>query len=103
MTKFFCRWSVLLPLLAAGLMGVPSPAQIPTAYPIATPNPDKQLQAAAQMYLESMYLPSVTRGPWQPSWSPDGQEIAFGMDGSIWKVTGQRGDAVQVTVGSNYD
>lgn len=103
-TKLFRSWSVLSPLLAIWSIVVSSAAQIPTAYPIASPNPtDKQLEAAGQMYLESMYLPSVTRGPWAPSWSPDGQEIAFGMHGSIWRVHAQGGDAVQVTSGPNYD
>jgi len=78
-------------------------AQIPTAYPIATPHPDKQLQAAGQMYLESMYLPSVTRGPWSPTWSPDGHEIAISMHGSIWKVPAGGGEAVQLTSAPQYD
>lgn len=101
--KLFRRiWKWLI-LLVVGLSSGWSSAQIPTAYPIAVPNVDKQLQAAGQMYLESMYLPSVTRGPWAPSWSPDGKEIAFGMHGSIWKVPAEGGNAVQVTSGGNYD
>ncbi|HZR33063.1 MAG TPA: CehA/McbA family metallohydrolase [Terriglobales bacterium] len=102
MTKGFRSLSWLL-LLVLGLVGARSSAQIPTAYPIATPNPDKQLQAAGQMYMEGLYLPSVTRGPWNPTWSPSGEEIAFGMHGSIWKVSAQGGDAIQVTSGPHYD
>jgi WD40 repeat protein len=103
MTKLFRRCWELLPVLAVELIGFSSSAQIPTAYPIATPNPDKQLEAAGQMYLESMYLPSVTRGPWGPSWSANSQEIAFGMHGSIWKISVQGGDAIQITSGPDYD
>jgi TolB protein len=91
----------VLPVLA--LLGTKIFAQIPTAYPIATPHPDKQLQAAGQMYLESMYLPSVTRGPWSPTWSPDGREIAISMHGSIWTIPANGGDAVQLTASPQYD
>ncbi len=73
-------------------------AQIQTAYPLATKS-----SPGAQMYMESMYLPPVTSGPWSPAWSPNGKEIAFCMDGSIWTVRPEGGDAVQITSGPNYD
>jgi TolB protein len=101
--KLFGRMSKCLILLVVGSNAGWSSAQIPTAYPIAIPGADKQLEAAGQMYMESMYLPSVTRGPWAPSWSPDSKEIAFSMHGSIWKIPVDGGSAVQVSAGANYD
>jgi TolB protein len=92
-----------LPSLLALFLITKAFAQIPTAYPIATPHPDRQLQSAGQMYLESMYLPSVTRGPWSPTWSPDGREIAVSMNGSIWKLPAGGGEAVQLTAAPQYD
>ena len=85
--------ALLVALLVAGAAG----AQIPTAYKSAVGSP------AGQMYLESMYLPSVTRGPWSPAWSPDGSQIAFAMHGSLWKVPAQGGEAEQITSGPEYD
>jgi Tol biopolymer transport system component len=55
------------------------------------------------MYMESMYLPPVTTGPWSPSWSPDGKEIVFAMQGSVWKIAAFGGEAVQLTAGPHYD
>lgn len=72
-------------------------AQIPTAYTTAVGS------RAGQMYLESMYLPSATRGAWSPAWSPDGREIVFSMHGSLWIVPSEGGEAVQITSGPEYD
>jgi TolB protein len=83
--------------LSSVLLACPVRAQIPTAYKSASGS------SAGQMYLESMYLPSVTRGPWSPSWSPGGHEIAFAMHGSLWKVPIEGGEAEQITSGPDYD
>jgi Tol biopolymer transport system component len=57
----------------------------------------------ATMYMESMYLPPVTTGPWAPAWSPDGRSIVVAMRGSLWRVPVEGGEAVQLTEGPHYD
>jgi TolB protein len=91
------RISANVTLLAALLFAGTAAAQIPTAYKHAVAS------NAGEMYLESMYLPSVTRGPWSPTWSPDGREIVFAMHGSLWKVPAEGGQAEQITSSSEYD
>ena len=54
-------------------------------------------------YMHNYYLPPVASTPWRPSFSPDGQWIAFSMAGSIWKI--QIGDDVahQLAANPTYD
>lgn len=47
-------------------------------------------------------LPEVTTGPAEPTWSPDGKWIAFAMQGDIWKVPAEGGEAVALTRGPAY-
>ena len=87
--RFLLFWGLFLVLGSTA-------AQVPTAY-------HQILSPAGQMYMESIYLPAVTTGPWAPAWSPDGQEIAFSLQGSLWKVPARGGEAVQITSGPHYD
>ena len=57
----------------------------------------------ARGYMEMIFLPPVTTGPWSPSWSPDGREIAFSMRGSLWTVSVELGEAKQLTSAPKYD
>ena len=52
--------------------------------------------------VERHLFPEVTTGPAEPVWSPDGQWIAFSMQGDIWKVPAAGGDAVALTKGPWY-
>ena len=37
-------------------------------------------------YVPECYLPQITNGPNYPTWSADGTQLAFAMQGSIWKL-----------------
>jgi TolB protein len=47
-------------------------------------------------------LPSVTTGPMDPAWSPDGRWLAFSMRGDIWKLPAEGGTAIALTKGPSY-
>jgi hypothetical protein len=54
-------------------------------------------------YMHNYYLPPAPSAtPWMPCWSPDGKWIAFSMQGSIWKVNPETGEAFELTAGRKY-
>ena len=54
-------------------------------------------------YTLECYLPQITNGPNYPTWSPDGDELAFGMKGSIWRMRLGETTAHELTTGRSYD
>jgi len=44
----------------------------------------------------------VTRGATDPTWSPDGSQLAFSLFGSIWSVAAGGGEARQITASGMY-
>ena len=45
----------------------------------------RQVKVPHTYYYREMYLPQVTSGPSAVTWSPDGQELIYSMQGSLWR------------------
>ena len=50
-----------------------------------------------------MYVPQVTSGPSAVTWSPDGTELIYSMQGALWRQRIGSDTAVQLTSGPVYD
>jgi len=84
-------------LLAFLCLAAASPARAerePVLKQIAVPHP---------YYYREMYLPQVTSGPNAAAWSPDGTELVYAMQGSLWRQKIGSREAVQLTDGPGYD
>ena len=54
-------------------------------------------------YMQNYYLPPAASTPWRPAFSPDGQEIAFAMAGSLWKIRIGETTAYELTAEPTYN
>jgi TolB protein len=63
----------------------------------------KQIRVPHPYYYREMYLPQVTSGPNAAAWSPDGTELVYAMQGSLWRQKIGSREAVQLTDGPGYD
>ena len=63
----------------------------------------KQIDIPHPYYYREMYLPQVTSGPSVAAWSPDGRELVYAMQGSLWRQALGSREAVQLTDGPGYD
>jgi TolB protein len=63
----------------------------------------RQIDVPHPYYYREMYLPQVTAGPSSASWSPDGNELAYSMQGSLWRQRVGSDTATQLTDGPGYD
>jgi Tol biopolymer transport system component len=63
----------------------------------------KQIDLPHHYYYREMYLPQVTSGPNAVSWSPDGQELVYALQGTLWRQRIGSTEARQITDGPGYD
>ncbi len=63
----------------------------------------KQIDVPHNYYYREMYLPQLTTGPSALAWSPDGTELVYSMQGSLWRQVIDTGTAIQLTAGPGYD
>lgn len=63
----------------------------------------KQIDVPHDYYFREMYLPQLTTGPSSVTWSPDGEEVMYSMDGSLWRQKVNETIAIQLTNGPGYD
>ena len=63
----------------------------------------KQVALPHAYYWREMYVPQVTSGPGAATWSPDGTELVYAMQGSLWRQRLGSGVAQQLTNGPGYD
>jgi len=54
-------------------------------------------------YWREMYVPQVTSGPSSATWSPDGTELIYSMQGTLWRQRIDSPVATQLTSGPVYD
>src|SRR5437667_2234109 len=64
----------------------------------------KQVGVAHAYYWREMYVPQVTSGPSAATWSSDGTELIYSMQGSLWRQRIGTRVAQQITAeGGGYD
>jgi TolB protein len=63
----------------------------------------KQVRVPHPYYWREMYVPQVTSGPSAVTWSPDGQELIYAMQGSLWRQRLGTTEAQELTSGPSYD
>jgi TolB protein len=92
-------WAALSAAAALLLIAsAPSPGLRPRREPVL-----KQVRVPHPYYWREMYVPQVTSGPTQVTWSPDGAEVVYSMQGSLWRQRLDGDEAVQLTTGPGYD
>jgi WD40 repeat protein len=63
----------------------------------------QQVKVRHPYYYREMFIPQVTSGPSAAAWSPDGTELVYSMQGSLWRQRAGSGEAHQLTDGPGYD
>lgn len=63
----------------------------------------KQIKVPHPYYYREMYLPQATSGPGSAAWSPDGQDLIYAMQGTLWRQRVGTPEARQLTDGPGYD
>jgi Tol biopolymer transport system component len=89
---------MLRPALLLTLFATVSSAQHPQREPVL-----QQVKVPHGYYWREMYVPQATSGPSAVTWSPDGREIIYSMQGSLWRQRIGTTEARQLTAGPRYD
>ena len=63
----------------------------------------KQVDLPHAYYWREMYVPQATSGPSSATWSPDGTELIYSMQGTLWRQRIGSLVATQLTSGPVYD
>src|SRR6266480_409581 len=63
----------------------------------------KQVGVPHAYYWREMYVPQATSGASSVTWSPDGTELIYSMQGSLWRQRIGSRVAQQLTAGEGYD
>src|SRR5882762_9708876 len=63
----------------------------------------KQVDLPHAYYWREMYVPQATSGPSSATWSPDGSELIYSMQGTLWRQRIGSATASQLTSGPVYD
>jgi TolB protein len=63
----------------------------------------QQVKVRHPYYYREMFIPQVTSGPSSAAWSPDGSELVYSMQGSLWRQRVGSTEARQLTDGPGYD
>ncbi len=63
----------------------------------------QQVKVRHPYYYREMFIPQATAGPSSVAWSPDGRELVYSMQGSLWRQRLGTPDARQLTDGPGYD
>ncbi len=91
--------TIRLAALACLIAGFASaPASLAERQPVL-----KQINEPHPYYYREMYLPQVTSGPSAAAWSPDGTELVYAMQGTLWRQRLGSDEATQLTDGPGYD
>ena len=63
----------------------------------------RQVKTPHPYYFREMLIPQLTTGPSGAAWSPDGAELIYSMQGSLWRQRPEAREARQLTDGPGYD
>jgi Tol biopolymer transport system component len=63
----------------------------------------QQIKVRHPYYFREMFLPQATSGAGAAAWSPDGAELVYAMQGTLWRQRVGSDTARQLTDGPGYD
>src|SRR5215207_4521358 len=83
---------------AAAVLALAAPAAAQQREPVL-----RQVKVPHGYYWREMYVPQATSGAGAAAWSPDGREVVYAMQGTLWRQRVDADSAEQLTDGPGYD